>query len=51
MENEKYLRDHPELNTIISVFLFRVLEERPENVLSYAGKFFDNPDLKDIIEI
>jgi hypothetical protein len=41
MSNELYLRNHPELTTIISVFLFRVLEEKPENVLSYAGKYFD----------
>jgi len=41
MANELYLRKHPELNTIISVFLFRVLEEKPDNVLAYAGSFFD----------
>jgi len=41
MGNEQYLRSHPELNTIISVFLFRVLEEKPDDVLSYAGQFFD----------
>ena len=41
MSNELYLRDHPELNTMIQVFLFKVLEEKPQNILSYAGKFFD----------
>jgi hypothetical protein len=41
MANEIYLRKHPELHTIISVFLFRVLEEKPDNILAYAGKFFD----------
>jgi hypothetical protein len=41
MANEKYIREHPELNTIISVFLFRVLEEKPENILAYAGRYFD----------
>lgn len=41
MLNEMYLRKHPELNTIISVFLFRVLEEKPDNILQYAGKFFN----------
>ncbi|EAS03302.1 RIIa domain protein (macronuclear) [Tetrahymena thermophila SB210] len=51
MANEKYLRDHPELNTIISVFLFRVLEEKPDNILAYAGRYFDKPDLKQVIEI
>ena len=41
LNNEKYLRDHPELNQLISVFLFKVLEEKPDNILEYAGKFFD----------
>jgi len=41
LANEKYLRDHPELATIISVFLFRILEEKPDNILAYAGQFFD----------
>jgi len=29
MNNELYLRKHPELNTLISVFLFKVLEDKP----------------------
>jgi len=37
MMNELYLRKHPELNTMIQVFLFKVLEERPGNILAYAG--------------
>jgi hypothetical protein len=41
LNNEKYLRDHPELNDLISVFLFKVLEEKPDDILKYAGKFFD----------
>ena len=41
MMNELYLRKHPELNTMIMVFLFKVFEERPANILAYAGKFFD----------
>lgn len=40
-ENELYLRNHPELNVMISCFLFKVLEEKPSNILSYAGNFFD----------
>lgn len=33
LNNEKYLREHPELNQLISVFLFKVLEEKPDNIL------------------
>lgn len=36
---------------MISVFLFKVLEEKPKDILSYAGKYFDQPDLQKIIEI
>lgn len=41
VENELYLRKHPELNKMISVFLFKVLEEKPLDILTYAGDFFD----------
>ncbi|CAK90518.1 unnamed protein product (macronuclear) [Paramecium tetraurelia] len=41
MANEIYLRKHPELSVMLSIFLFRVLEEKPDDVLMYAGKFFD----------
>lgn len=40
-ENELYLRKHPELNDLVSCFLFKVLEEKPDNILAYAGNFFD----------
>ena len=51
VNNETYLRNHPELQNMISVFLFKVLEEKPKDILSYAGKYFDQPDLQKIIEI
>lgn len=41
VDNEVYLRKHPELQNMVSVFLFKVLEEKPADILSYAGKFFD----------
>jgi hypothetical protein len=49
--NEIYLRSHPEINSMISVFLCKLLEEQPENILSYAGKFFDNDNLQSVIDI
>ncbi len=45
VNNETYLRKHPELQNMISVFLFKVLEEKPKDILNYAGKYFDQPDL------
>lgn len=45
------MREHPELNDLISVFLFKLLEEKPSNIISYAGQFFDRKGLKEIINI
>jgi hypothetical protein len=36
---------------MISVFLFKVLEEKPKDILQYAGKYFDQPELEKIIDI
>jgi len=37
IENEKYFREHPELNAMVQLFIFKVLDDRPENILAYAG--------------
>jgi hypothetical protein len=39
--NEIYLRAHPEIDTIISVFMCKLLEDKPKDVLAYAGEFFE----------
>lgn len=41
ISNELYLRNHKELKTMLTVFLFKVLEDKPDNILTYAGNFFD----------
>jgi hypothetical protein len=41
MENELYFRDHPELEIMIKIFIKKVLDEKPENILVFAGEFFD----------
>jgi hypothetical protein len=51
VNNEVYLRKHPELQNMVSVFLFKVLEEKPKDILEYAGRYFDQPDLEKIIDI
>lgn len=43
--NELYIRQHPELNVLISVFMCKLLEDQPSNVLAYAGTFFDKYSL------
>ena len=50
IDNEKYLRDHPEIEFIIKNFLIKLLEDRPDETLKYAGKFFNVTDFRDMYE-
>jgi len=50
MQNERYLRAHPEIRSLISVFVKQVLEYKPENILSFAGDFFTRPDLYPMVK-
>jgi len=50
IENEKYFREHSELNTLIRLFMSKVLDDRPENILSYAGQFFDRAELREKVD-
>jgi hypothetical protein len=49
MENELYLIQHPEINVMISLFMKHVLDEHPDDILKYAGAFFDRPNLKELV--
>ena len=49
MANERYFRQHPEINGLLQLFVQKVLDDRPENVLEYAGTFFDSASLRDIV--
>lgn len=40
MENERYLRKHPELQDMISKFMISLLKDKPTDVLQYAIVFF-----------
>ena len=50
MENERYFRAHPEINGLLQLFLQRILDDRPENVLEYGGTYFDSASLRDLVE-
>jgi len=50
IENEKYFRDHPELNSMVELCIFKVLDDRPENILAYAGQFFDRAELHEVVK-
>jgi hypothetical protein len=46
LENEKYLRAHPELKMMMNRFLRDVLEKEPRDVTSFAAAFFTDPALR-----
>ncbi|KNC51140.1 uncharacterized protein AMSG_06491 [Thecamonas trahens ATCC 50062] len=50
LENERYLRKHPELHAMLDVFSQRVLRERPSDLSSFAASFFSDPDLQSVVE-
>jgi len=50
LSNEKYLREHPEVDCMLSNFLRDVFLQRPEEIREFAAVYFNNPDLPDDIE-
>ena len=46
LENEKYLRAHPELKMLVANFMKVVLEKKPQNVTSFATGYFTSPGLE-----
>jgi hypothetical protein len=40
MENEKYIRAHPELDLVMRAIVKGVLKDRPSNITTYVYDFF-----------
>ncbi|XP_042280423.1 RIIa domain-containing protein 1 [Thunnus maccoyii] len=49
IENEKYLRSHPEVEVLIGDFLRDVLLKRPVDIHEFAADHFTNPNLHVVI--
>ena len=49
IDNEKYFREHPELQALTTLFIREILDNRPENILKYAGRFFDRAELHEVV--
>ena len=49
MENERYFRQHPEINFMLQLFTAKILDDTPDNILEYAGTFFDSAGLRDLV--
>lgn len=43
IENERYMRAHPELNEAVQEFVYAVLKRKPEDVRAFAIDFFTKP--------
>ena len=43
IENERYMRDHPELNAAVQEFVISVLKRKPDDVRAFAIDFFTRP--------
>jgi hypothetical protein len=41
LENERYMRSHPELNKAIQEFVYQVLKRKPDNIRNFALDFFE----------
>ncbi|XP_006008418.3 RIIa domain-containing protein 1 [Latimeria chalumnae] len=50
IENEKYLRSHPELQLLMAEFLREVLFMRPEDIREFAAEHFTDPELPERIQ-
>ena len=50
-ENEAYLKDHPELRGMMSLFMARLLEQKPKSVKQFSYEFFTAYDLKEKVNV
>jgi hypothetical protein len=44
LENEQYLREHPELKQLLNRFFLRALADRPDNVEQFAARWFTSKE-------
>lgn len=47
IENERYMRDHPELSAAVQEFVYAVLKRKPDDVRAFAIDFFTRPIQED----
>lgn len=50
IQNEQYLRQHPEIPVVLGSFVRKVLLERPSDIKVFAASFFTDPNLKNRID-
>lgn len=50
IENELYMRKHPEITVMLSSFVNDILLKRPEKIREHAAVFFTDPSLPDVVK-
>merc|ERR1712087_102315 len=50
LENEKYLRAHPEVECIVAGFLGETLQKRPDDIREFAAEYFTNAELPGVVQ-
>ncbi len=35
---------------MVQMFIYKVLDDRPDNILAYAGQFFDRAELHEVVK-
>ncbi len=50
VDNEKYLREHPEIEFILQTYLIKLLEDRPAVPIKYSGEYFNKTDFRSLYE-
>ena len=50
LENEEYIREHPELRGAIRLLMAKLLDDTPEDLQQYVCEFFTDPELERKVE-
>ena len=38
--NSEYLANHPELKAMLNIYMIKLLDQKPDDVLTFTGNFF-----------
>ncbi|GMH48965.1 hypothetical protein TrRE_jg2583 [Triparma retinervis] len=48
--NEIYIREHKELKHLVSHFMSKILQEKPDDTVAFAATYFTTPGLEEVIK-
>ncbi len=50
-ENREYLNNKPEIDRMLTIYMIKLLEERPQDVITFTGNFFNRNNLESHLKI